>query len=615
MHSLSALIIAVLAAQTVITLPFGVRATLVASSSIEYCERGSSVDPIPCEKKMVVTLTVDSGQAAGVEEVVFVRDAMDKTKGAGDNRVQFLPIRMTTRKSQVQYRYPVFYERNFNAKPYEEQIMTDVFQGCSDAFDLMATCGLVMDSNGNTIPYSQGFCCTCGICQMAGLCPPDSRGVQTCNLFGKSGAASCLRFGDLWYAGYTVGSGASWYRVYVTVSSGEENDTEQNKTTLELGPDVLADSSPEFGAWGRLVGDFVPPTTPLDLSGKMLFVPTFPRWHQRVLAGAKEWMLLDKDLVTVQGRDCNKVGVSYEAFSSQGSKCSLQKGSCLADQLEDYRERDLAQETAGGRGRYMARFLGDFDFSGGNTSTKPYVSYWMRGSLATMITLTISADRLQYLLSVSSGKIISTRVLKDKIDASTRDGVVEVTVRNTGTETAQYTLSLVDCTEGIHPMIAQTVSMRPSEDATRRFDLLVQDTTAEGTMQCSVTLRNAKGDVVDTKIVEFLVTATGWTNGTQGGSAPDGAGIAVESSGQSACSRCAWYNLLCFLRNSCWWQPLVFVMIAVAVLLIAYVVRSMRLCRGGTSKLHVEASEPVMMPQVIVHHGVSPQSSIMHAPH
>ncbi|KAH8606383.1 hypothetical protein ERJ75_001535800 [Trypanosoma vivax] len=98
----------------------------IASSSIDYCERNNKVDPVPCEKKMVVTLSVDAGQDAGVEEVVLVREASDKTRDDDKRVVEFEPIYLTTKKTRVRYHYPLFYERNFNAKPYEEQIPTSL---------------------------------------------------------------------------------------------------------------------------------------------------------------------------------------------------------------------------------------------------------------------------------------------------------------------------------------------------------------------------------------------------------------------------------------------------------------------------------------------------------
>ncbi|KAH9578158.1 Generative cell specific-1/HAP2 domain [Trypanosoma melophagium] len=593
--------------------PFITEALVVASSSIEYCERGSLNEAFPCEKKMIITLAVESGQMEDVEEVVLVREAVDKTNSGGNAQVMFEPVRLTTRKSRVQYRYPVFYERNFNAEPYEQQVTTNVFSGCRDTPDTSATCGVVLDRFGNPIPYSEGFCCNCGICQLAGVCPSNSRSVQTCNLFGMTGMASCLRFGEIWYSGYNLGSPTAWYRIHVGLSSNNKNSVNnKEETTLELGPDVLINSSSEFGALVRIVGDFTPSELPLDLAGKMLFVPSSPKTHARVMAGSAEWIVLDKNLVTVDGRACNKVGVSYEGFSGQGNRCNMYRGACLAGQLEHYRKSDLEQEASGGKGQYMIRFLGEFDLTSGANSTSPYVAYWVRGSFSTMVTVIISADKLQYLISVSPGKIIAAGVTNSTFAASTGDGVLTATVRNTGTLTAQYTLSVGNCTTDVHPMIGQSLSLKPQEEVTRHFDLYVMDTNSNGKKQCGVALQDARGTVVDTKIVEFHVTPVGWTNGTQGGDAPSDGGGAVEGEGRSACSHCKFYNLFCFLKYRCLWQPFIYLLIPVTVILVIYVVKGFCIPRTSKRKIEVYPHEPVTATQVAINRGAPSRASFMY---
>ncbi|PBJ75583.1 Generative cell specific 1 protein (GCS1) [Trypanosoma cruzi cruzi] len=568
----------------VATTPFAAEGLLLASSSIEQCDRVGTDNSLPCDKKLVVTLSVDSDQAEDVEEFVILRDAVDKTKGTGEERVEFQPIRLTTSKSRVQYTYPLFYERNFNAKPYEEEITTELV-GCDDTFSPKATCGLATDTAGRPIPYSQGFCCRCGPCQLLGLCPVGSRGLQVCDIFRGAALASCLRFGELWYSGYSMGSATIWYRLSVKLTTDSQNNSKAKEAVFELGPDVLSGSSAEFGAWVSLIGDFVPAELPLVLSNKMLFIPSSPRIHERVLAGQKEWLILDKHHVSMQGRDCNKVGVSYEAFSGQGSRCQLIRGSCLADQLEDYRSSDLAVEARGGRGKYLARSFGDFVVNSVNNS-RTRLSYWMRGSLATMLTVVISADRLQYLVSVSPGEIVSAVMSKSTIEESSRDGSVSVIVRNIGHVTAKYTLGVGNCSGNVFPIMAQTLSLRPRGTVVRSFDLNIQDVTEERIVQCDVTLRDAKGAITDKKVLKFRVTSKVLTNDTQGGNAPTGGGASVDGQAPPACSRCEWYKISCFLIHGCWWQPLVYVLIAIAILLGIYYFFGLS-SRSSEPKLHV----------------------------
>ncbi|RHW69337.1 Generative cell specific 1 protein [Trypanosoma brucei equiperdum] len=236
---------------------------------------------------MVVALSVGGGRKLG-GEVVLLREAVDKTGDEKGKRVSLNQSLVTT-KSPVQYRYPIYYIRNFNAKPYEQRLRTSASSWCDDSSNPgSATCGVARDRRGDVIPYSQGFCCLCGACALSGICNPTSRSVGTCSLTGDTGMASCLRFSDLWYGGYTIGRGVVWYELQVKLSSGNNStgggSTGSKEFTMSLGPDKLTATSTEFGASAR-IGDFVPPEMPLDLSGKMLFIPSEPRGHERVVLG------------------------------------------------------------------------------------------------------------------------------------------------------------------------------------------------------------------------------------------------------------------------------------------------------------------------------------------
>ena len=58
-------------------------------------------------------------------------------------------------------------------------------------------------------------------------------------------------------------------------------------------------------------------------------------------------MFISKELVTLDGSECDKIGVSYEAFQNQANKCSMIIGSCLKNQLEDFNSDDLQRINEG----------------------------------------------------------------------------------------------------------------------------------------------------------------------------------------------------------------------------------------------------------------------------
>lgn len=60
-----------------------------------------------------------------------------------------------------------------------------------------------------------------------------------------------------------------------------------------------------------------------------------------------KWMFIAKEAVTLDGSQCDKIGVSYEAFQNQGNKCGMIIGSCLKNQLEDFNAEDLKRINKG----------------------------------------------------------------------------------------------------------------------------------------------------------------------------------------------------------------------------------------------------------------------------
>ena len=50
------------------------------------------------------------------------------------------------------------------------------------------------------------------------------------------------------------------------------------------------------------------------------------------------WMLLERVRFTLDGIECNKIGVSYEAFNQQPNFCASPFWTCLHNQLWNFRE-------------------------------------------------------------------------------------------------------------------------------------------------------------------------------------------------------------------------------------------------------------------------------------
>ncbi|TPP46486.1 Male gamete fusion factor family protein [Leishmania donovani] len=497
--------IAVLCVSLLVRLACPARAAFVSSSLISYCS-DSGDENISCTKKMVVTVTVEGEQLPGEESLLFLNSATDMTVNNG-TAVQFSPLRITTSRSAVRYRYPLFYVQNYNAKPYEATVKGSLLNQCNADFNAdTATCGLAYDAAGKAIPYSQGFCCDCSMCQTLGLCQPDARANAACNIFDKYTTASCLRFAQRWYSGYTIGGYMTWYTVNLTLSrnvSGSGGAGAAEKVVMHLSPSNNGETAGEgWDVMARIVGTYAPVDQPLDLTSRMLFAPAIPPNDARVQAGAAEWLLLPTNLVTLDGRECDKVGVSYEAFASQGNKCNLRPGSCLSSQLEDYRTADLQRIAAGNKGQYMATSFGDFNLEN-DAATSPYISYLAASPAATMISITVSADDLEYTVGLASGKIVSADLNKPTLQAGTADGVMTVMVRNTAAVTGRLVVGMLNCSDGVFPMTAQKLSLAAQQQAAVTFKVYVQNSYASGKASCTVVVRNAHEAITDLRVVSW----------------------------------------------------------------------------------------------------------------
>lgn len=187
-----------------------------------------------------------------------------------------------------------------------------------------------------------------------------------------------------------------------------------------------------MGITARLIGDFASYEQPLELSHSMLFVPLPSRTEPSVIRSISDWVILPQSKVTLDGRECNKVGVSYEAHYFQGNKCNGEANSCLNDQLDDYVKYDKEAIVNGRRGKYTARQIGDFEqmdegFNDNFSSTgSHYIGYKLKSTPPTMITITINADELVFVTPVSTGRIVKAGMLHPTITASTRDGQMQV---------------------------------------------------------------------------------------------------------------------------------------------------------------------------------------------
>lgn len=528
---------------------------IISKSNIEMCTQTSQskssltsnsnnttnlhMESLNCTQKLVLSLSIENGKMSETDYIdVFVSEVSSKD---GSRRQIENPYKISISKSPVYAEYPCIYVQDFNYKPREQIIISDVFS-CSDG-DMASnpTCGWVIASNNKVVPYSQGFCCKCDFSQIIGVDTTTSNRGSSCrflNLGSGSATAHCLRFDQLWYSAYEIKKYRINYLIEISVTykndkfnntsteiiqnlskNNSTNFTNKNKTSsiensnlnfntekISLSPSNPISLSSDKNIIARLIGDFQPPTPPNDYSIYYLVTPSQPQSHSMVLEGPLNWMIIPRNYFTLDGRECDKIGVSYFAFRSQGgasSGCNLKVGECLHNQIYDYYIEDIQNLSAGKNIKYLMSQdkVTKYDFYSESQDTKKF-SYKLDGIFNSLINLEINADDIKYVTNVSNGQIDYLNI--NTFESLSNDGYLEMQVTNSGSLTAQFSISY-NCSEYILPLLSEQMSLNSFQSTIIKKDIytLSQDSRYH---VCNATLFNAIGEQVDMKSSKFNTT-------------------------------------------------------------------------------------------------------------
>mgnify|MGYP006133543501 CR=1 FL=1 len=486
-----------------------VRASIIASSSLESCVDDGSVQPLDCDSRIVVALTVESGQLDTEAVHATIEDVVDRTDG-DELRELEQPIAISLRKSDVVVRYPVTYVQDINASPREVIVHHDL-NGCVDGDRSdHPSCGWVVRADGTRVANSQGFCCACSFDQTLGISDESTRaGSLACDLFGNMESSHCLRMDPLWYSAFEIGPAELHFTIDVTI-----NGSAVSAEVLRLGPHAPTARSGDGRVVAKLIGDFAAWQTELELSHKYLVAPTLPEGHARVAEGTDAWMLVDKAEVGLDGTQCNVPGVSYSAFRNQPNPCGQPAGSCLGGQLEDLRQEDDERLAEGRPSRYLVSGYGTF--APYRQGSRQYVAYTMQRLQASLVTLMIDAASIRFVVQSSPGIILTLEA--EDFEAQSGGGALLVQVENTGRITADFSVE-ASCEPHITTLHARALSLVPALPEWLTFELRVEN--GDGMAHsCTVLLKGALHQVLDNRTITFSSTERISTAGAQAGEVP-----------------------------------------------------------------------------------------------
>ncbi|XP_022159670.1 protein HAPLESS 2 [Momordica charantia] len=474
---------------------------ILSKSKLEKCERKSGVDSLNCTKKIVLNMAVPSGSSGG--EASIIAEIVEVEENS-TNKMQTLriPPVLTVSKSAAYVLYELTYIRDVPYKPEEFYVRTRKCEPDASA-RVVHICERLRDESGHIIQSTQPICCPCGAKRRM----PSSCG----NFFdkmikGKANTAHCLRFPGDWFHVFSIGQWSLGFSVQIQVKSGSK------VSEVSVGPENRTVVSHDNFLRVNLIGDLVGYTNIPSFEDFYLVIPRQggPGQPPNLGSNFSMWMLLERVRFTLDGLECNKIGVGYETFNSQPDFCTSPFWSCLHNQLWNFREADLSRISRNQLPLYGVERRFERINQHPNAGTHSF-SIGVTEVLNTNLVIELRADDVDYVYQRSPGKIMSINI--PTFEALTQFGVATVTTKNTGEVEASYSLTFT-CSKEVSLMEEQYFIMKPKEVASRSFKLY-PTTDQAAKYVCAAILKDADFSEVDRAECQFATIATVLDNGSQ----------------------------------------------------------------------------------------------------
>ncbi|XP_050227311.1 protein HAPLESS 2 [Mercurialis annua] len=475
---------------------------ILSKSKLDKCEKNSGSDSLNCTNKIVLNMAVPSGSSGGEASIVAEIVEVEEENTTSIQKTLRIPPVITVNKSAAYALYELSYIRDVAYKPEEYYVKTRKCEPDAGA-DVVHMCERLRDENGHIIEHTEPTCCPCG---------PQRRVPSSCGNFfdkmmkGKANTAHCVRFPGDWFHVFGIGQRSIGFSVRV------EMKTRYKVSEVIVGPENRTATSKDNFLRVNLIGDFVGYSSLPSFEDFYLVIPRQgePGQPQDLGRNYSTWMLLERVRFSLDGFECNKIGVSYEAFNEQPSFCASPFWSCLHNQLWNYRDADKNRIERKQLPLYgvEGRFERINQHPNGGTHS---FSIGITEVLNTNLMVELRADDIEFVYQRSPGKILN--VVIPTFEALTQFGVATITTKNTGDVEASYSLTF-DCSRGVSIMEEQFFIMKPNEIATRSFK--VYPTTDQAAKYvCAAILKDSNFNEVDRAECQFSTTATIINNGSQ----------------------------------------------------------------------------------------------------
>lgn len=310
-------------------------------------------------------------------------------------------------------------------------------------------------------------------------------------------SASCLNFPNQWHSLYEITAFQYNYfvtaRVKITKSTGvqQEDDLVVSNAQKAANNGILQLS---------ILGDYTPTNPPADLTSKFLLRPRVPTAES---TQSSNWLLVDRQMVTIDGSECNKIGVGYSAFQNQANKCQQRAGSCTGNQISTLIAVDNQRKAQGQPPLYQLDRFGAFTAAQSSVGGFKLNSV-LASDMATVVLLIVNSTDLVYTLNVGKGNITAVQILE--FEGMTSIGQLNVSITSASAMTASFEVAL-NCTSDIRQVSSRSISL-PAAGKTSVVFSIYTSTQLRANHSCFVRLLNVKGSIVDSRPVDFATIDT-----------------------------------------------------------------------------------------------------------
>ena len=305
-----------------------------------------------------------------------------------------------------------------------------------------------------------------------------------------------------------------------------------------------------------------------DIGGQILLVPQ---------SGSGTVLRVPQHFVSIKGDECNKIGVSYEGFITQGGRCEVVDGSCLGSQIIDY----IYEDSIRGPGQVPL-----YTMLGSPNLFDSHVLYWHLVKPARFIvTVEIdNVDEVHFAVNHSTSANITDVYIKDSNDKNEvqETGYLFAKVVNSGKVPSSLTV-IAEAEAGfvfLEPMRVRHFEV--NQEHVFEWTIRAKDGTSNTAVwPVVISVQSVKYEELDRWQLNITSKAVVVDAGAQGGNQNNYTGSVRDpehdpnkgKTKNESCTDCPWYNPICFLSRECFLRGVLqFIGTLLLVLVIGYLV-------------------------------------------